>query len=167
MPTEGASLRAAQRFGRRGTHVNSTLFKPLAFPEYGLPEIIRGKYKLRILWDLQQGARRFGEIRKRLNLGVTDPKEVAPRVLSRELRSLAELGLVHRRAYEAIPPRVEYRLTPLGRSLLPVISKILEWGTRHPSCGLMPRRALAVRSSLISAPQSLDSRMKSQASYTH
>ena len=102
-------------------------FRPSRFPE-----IIRAKYKLRIVWDLQHGSRRFGEIRKRLSLEAAETKEVAPRVLSRELKSLVELGLLHRRVYEVIPPRVEYRLTALGRSLLPVISKILEWGTRHP-----------------------------------
>jgi len=102
------------------------------FPTNGLPEIIRSKHKLRILWDLQSGSRRFGEIRKGLSVGGIYPKEVAARVLSRELKSLVELGLVHRRAYNVIPPRVEYRLTPLGRSLLRATSKIVEWGTRHP-----------------------------------
>src|SRR5215472_5647667 len=103
-------------------------------PGNGFPEIIRAKHKLRILWDLQRGTSRFGEIRRRLSLGGADARLVAARVLSRELRSLVELGLINRRAYSEIPPRVEYRLTALGRSLLPVIAKILDWGTRHPSC---------------------------------
>jgi len=98
------------------------------------PDIIRAKYKLKILWDLRHGATRFGEIRRRLSLGRAATKLVATRVLSRELKSLVELGLIHRKAYTEIPPRVEYRLTPLGRSLLPVIAKILDWGTRHPIC---------------------------------
>src|SRR5215472_4774291 len=104
------------------------------FPANGFPEIIRAKHKLRILWDLREGATRFGEIRRRLNSGGADAKLVAARVLSRELRSLVQLGLINRRAYSEIPPRVEYRLTALGRSLLPVIAKILDWGARHPSC---------------------------------
>jgi len=108
------------------------------FSTNGLPEILRGKHKFRILWDLQYGSRRFGEIRKGLGSGVTDAKEVAPRVLSRELKFLLELGLIHRTAYAEIPPRVEYRLTSLGRSLLPVMSKILEWGKRHPWHRQMP-----------------------------
>jgi DNA-binding HxlR family transcriptional regulator/Tfp pilus assembly protein PilF len=103
-------------------------------PGNGFPEIIRAKHKLRILWDLQRGTSRFGEIRRRLSLGGADARLVAARVLSRELKSLVELGLIHRKAYNEIPPRVEYRLTSLGRSLLPVIAKILDWGTRHPSC---------------------------------
>jgi len=102
------------------------------FPANGLPDILRSKYKVRILWDLKHASRRFGEIRRRLSFGRADTKEVAPRVLGRELKSLVELGLIHRRAYNVIPPRVEYGLTALGRSLLPVIAKILDWGTRHP-----------------------------------
>jgi len=111
------------------------------FSGNGFPEVIRAKHKLRILWDLRDGARRFGEIRRRLGLGGADTKLVAARVLSRELRSLVELGLINRRAYNEIPPRVEYRLTALGRSLLPVIAKILDWGTRHPSCSGVTREA--------------------------
>lgn len=103
------------------------------FPPGGLPEILRSKYKLRILWDLQHGSSRFSEIRSRLSIESADPKEVAPRVLSRELKSLVELRLIHRKAYNAVPPRVEYRLTALGRSLLAVITKIVEWGKKHPS----------------------------------
>lgn len=97
---------------------------------FELRHIIGGKHKLRILWDLKHGALRFGAIRKKLNLEALDAKQVAPRVLSRELKSLSELGLVHRRAYNEIPPRVEYSLTRLGQSWLPVISKMLALGAR-------------------------------------
>ncbi len=104
------------------------------FLDNGFPEIVRAKHKLRILWDLKHGTSRFGEIRRRLSLGEADAKRFAARVLSRELKSLVESGLIQRKAYSEIPPRVEYRLTALGRSLLPVIAKILDWGTKHPSC---------------------------------
>jgi len=103
------------------------------FPADSLPKILRSKYKLRILWDLQYGSSRFGEIRKWLSLGGGNTKEVAPRVLSHDLKSLVTLRLIHRKAYNVVPPRVEYRLTTLGRSLLLVIAKILQWGKRHPS----------------------------------
>jgi len=121
-----------------GNSIGSAVLRDLTagrpkFPAGGFPEIIRAKHKLRILWDLQSGSSRFGEIRRRISLGSTDTKIVAARVLSRELKALVELGLVHRKAYNEIPPRVEYRLTSLGRSLLPVIAKILDWGTRHPT----------------------------------
>src|SRR5215472_16329327 len=103
------------------------------FPAGSLAKILRSKYKLRILWDLQYGSSRFGEIRRRLSLGGGNTKEVAPRVLSHDLKSLVTLGLIRRKAYNVVPPRVEYRLTTLGRSSLLVIAKIVEWGKRHPS----------------------------------
>lgn len=119
----------------------------------GLQEIIGGKHKLKIVWDLQNGSRRFGEIRKRLSLGAPNAKEVAPRVLSRELKALTALGLIHRKAYNLIPPRVEYRLTSLGQSLLPVIASILEWGKRHPVASPPARESLIwVESSSGSVP---------------
>ena len=97
----------------------------------GFQQLVHGKYKLRILWHLQCGPRRFGEIKKGLNTGTLGTKGVAPRVLSRELKVLAGIGLVRRRAYNVVPPRVEYSLTPLGRTLLPIISRLRDWGIRH------------------------------------
>ena len=136
------------------------------FPINGVPEILRDKHELRILWDLRYRSRRFGEIRKGLRLGIADGKEVAPRVLSRELKSLVDLGLIHRTGYDVIPPRVEYRLTSLGRSLLPVISKILEWGKRHPSCSQIAKAARLIRSeSILSSSPNLSSPTKKEASY--
>ena len=105
--------------------------RQLSFPDDGLPKIIRGKYKLRILWNLQDGALRFGILRKKLGNGSAGTKEVAPRVLGRELKSMVELGLIHRRAYNVIPPKVEYRLAASGRALIPVISIFLEWKRKH------------------------------------
>jgi len=85
-----------------------------AFPPAGLREVLRSKHRLRIVWDLRPGPKRFGELRRRLSLGGVDAKAVASRMLSRELKSLAHLGLIHRRAYNVIPPKAEYRLTALG-----------------------------------------------------
>jgi len=106
-------------------------FRSLVLPEGGLLQIIRGKYKLRILWSLQDGSLRFGALRKELAKGNKNTKNIAPRVLSRELKSLVDLGLVQRKAYNVVPPKVEYRLTALGQTVLPVISIILEWGSKH------------------------------------
>jgi len=115
----------------RSAHLPHQNTSRAGFPNGGLREILRAKYKLRILWDLRRGSRRYGELRKRLGLGVGARKAIAPRVLSRELKSLARLGLIQRRRYDVMPLKVEYRLTPLGRSLLPVITKILQWKARH------------------------------------
>jgi DNA-binding HxlR family transcriptional regulator len=94
-------------------------------------KMIGGKYKLRIVWDLQHGPKRYGEIRSGLLRGASGAAEIAPRVLSRELKALTESGLIDRRDYGVVPPRVEYRLTRKGRSFVPVISAIRNWGARH------------------------------------
>ena len=102
-------------------------------PVAAFQKLISGKYKLRILWDLQDGARRYGEIRTGLLRGLVGTPEIAPRVLSRELKALAASGLIDRKDYGVVPPKVEYRLTPKGRSFIPVIAAIRQWGDRHLS----------------------------------
>jgi len=99
-------------------------------PVVAFQKVISGKYKLRIVWDLQDGPKRYGEIRSGLLRGASGA-EIAPRVLSRELKALTESGLIERRDYGVVPPRVEYRLTRKGRSFVPVISAIRDWGARH------------------------------------
>jgi len=99
-------------------------------PVAAFQKMISGKYKLRIVWDLQDGPKRYGEIRSGLLRGASGA-EIAPRVLSRELKALTESGLIDRRDYGVVPPRVEYRLTRKGRSFVPVISAIRNWGARH------------------------------------
>ena len=101
-------------------------------PVAGFQKLISGKYKLRILWDLQDKPLRYSEIRSGLLRGAgAGAGEIAPRVLSRELKALAESGLIARRDYGVVPPKVEYRLTPTGRSFIPVIAEIRKWGARH------------------------------------
>ncbi len=97
--------------------------------------MISGKYKLRLLLDLQDGPRRYGELELKTGLlrGAEGTKEIAPRVLSRELKALAASGLIARKDYGVVPPKVEYRLTPMGRSFIPVIAEIRDWGARHLS----------------------------------
>jgi DNA-binding HxlR family transcriptional regulator len=77
-------------------------------PVYGVQRIINGKYKLRILWDLQHGSRRYGEIRKKLLTGISGTKAVTPRVLSRELKGLTQLALLKRTDHQVLPKKVEY-----------------------------------------------------------
>jgi len=100
-------------------------------PIYGFQEMINGKYKLRIIWALQEGPRRYGEIKKGLLRDISGSPEIAPRVLSRELKTLAAFGLIKRTEYQVVPPKVEYSLTPLGMSLLPMLTQMIEWGTKH------------------------------------
>lgn len=86
-----------------------------------------GKYKMRILWELKDGPRRYGELRKSA-IVAAGGTPVTPRVLSRELKELDARGLIHRKQYPVVPPKVEYKLTKLGKSLMPVIKEIVKWG---------------------------------------
>jgi len=91
-----------------------------------------GKYKMRIIWELATGARRYGELR-RSAIVTAMGKAVTPRVLSRELKELQQRGIIHRKQYPVVPPKVEYTLTDMGKSLMPVIRQIVDWGlsARH------------------------------------
>jgi len=100
-------------------------------PVAAFQNLISGKYKLRIVWDLKDGPRRYGEIRTGLLRGLAGSAEIAPRVLSRELKALTESGLIDRKDYGVVPPKVEYRLTRKGKSFVPVISAIRDWGHRN------------------------------------
>jgi DNA-binding HxlR family transcriptional regulator len=104
---------------------------PRNCPVAAFQKMISGKYKLRIVWDLKDGPLRYSEIRSGLLRGLTGTAEIAPRVLSRELKALTASGLVDRKDYGVVPPKVEYRLTAKGRSFVPVVSAIREWGERH------------------------------------
>jgi DNA-binding HxlR family transcriptional regulator len=86
-----------------------------------------GKYKMRILWELKDGPRRYGELRKSAIVAARGAP-VTPRILSRELKDLQTRGLISRKQYPVVPPKVEYRLTPLGKSLVPVIRQVVKWG---------------------------------------
>src|SRR5437660_5319864 len=98
-----------------------------ACPVAAFQKIISGKYKLRIVWDIKDGPLRYSQIRSGLLRGLAGTQEVAPRVLSRELKALTASGLVDRKDYGLVPPKVEYRLRAKGRSLVPVVAGIREW----------------------------------------
>jgi DNA-binding HxlR family transcriptional regulator len=102
-------------------------------PVAAFQKMISGKYKLRIMWDLKDGPLRYGEVRGGLLRGAEGTREIAPRVLSRELKALAHSGLIDRKDYGVVPPKVEYRLTRKGQSFIPIIAAIRKWGTRHLS----------------------------------
>jgi DNA-binding HxlR family transcriptional regulator len=83
--------------------------------------VIEGHWKLPILFRLLDGTRRFGELRKHL-------PAATQRMLTLHLRELERDGLIHREVYREIPPKVEYSLTELGRSLEPLLRFMSEWG---------------------------------------
>src|SRR4051794_1618737 len=108
-------------------------------PVAAFQKMISGKYKLRIIWDLKDGARRYSEIRSGLLRGAAlSSPEVAPRVLSRELKALATMGLIDRKDYGVVPPKVEYKLTRKGKSFVPVVGAIRKWGDRHLTAPVAP-----------------------------
>jgi DNA-binding HxlR family transcriptional regulator len=87
--------------------------------------VIGGKWKPIILYKLaREGILRFGELRRQIQ-GVTE------RMLSRQLRELEYDGLIHREVYKQVPPKVEYSLTELGRTLIPILLNMREWGVDY------------------------------------
>lgn len=86
--------------------------------------LIGNKWKLLIIRDLLGGTKRFGELRKSLT-------GISQRVLTENLRSLENDGLLIRQVFAEVPPRVEYSLNKTGLSLLPVITAMADWGTKY------------------------------------
>ncbi|MGC5035184.1 winged helix-turn-helix transcriptional regulator [Streptomyces sp. DT190] len=87
-------------------------------------DVIGGKWKVLVLWALHQRPHRFGELRRELP-GITE------KVLASHLREMEADGLVHREAYDEVPPRVEYSLTPRGASLNEALEPLGAWGRTH------------------------------------
>lgn len=83
--------------------------------------LIGDKWKVLILRDLMPGTKRFGELKRSIG-------SVSQKVLAAQLRDMEEKGLVSRRVYAEVPPRVEYSLTELGRSLKPILDAMWIWG---------------------------------------
>jgi DNA-binding HxlR family transcriptional regulator len=85
--------------------------------------IIGGRWKSLVFWNLRNGTKRFGEIKKIL-VGIND------KMLAQVLRELEKSGVVSRKVYEVIPPKVEYSLTDEGKKLLPVMQLMSDWGEK-------------------------------------
>jgi len=105
-------------------------------------ELIGGKYKALILWHLSEGKLRFSELRKAIN-------SATPKMLTQQLRELEAQQLIHREVYPVIPPKVEYSLTDLGKSLMPVLISMRNWGAAYlrtqdieTSCFMMEKNPL-------------------------
>ncbi|QOV38501.1 helix-turn-helix transcriptional regulator [Streptomyces ferrugineus] len=87
-------------------------------------DVVGGKWKVLVLWALNERPCRFGELRRELT-GVTE------KVLAAQLRELEADGIVHREAYDEVPPRVEYSLTPLGVTLNAALAPLGAWGRQN------------------------------------
>ncbi len=94
--------------------------------------IIGGKWKMLIMWHLgKEGTKRFGEL-KSMMPGITQ------RMLVSQLRELEEDQIVHRKVYPVVPPKVEYSLTEHGRSLMPILKSMDEWGKNYMETVIEP-----------------------------
>ena len=86
--------------------------------------LIGDKWKVLILRDLMPGTKRFGELKKSIG-------NVSQKVLTAQLRTMEESGLLTRTVYAEVPPRVEYTLTELGKSLKPILDALWNWGEEY------------------------------------
>ena len=100
-------------------------------------ELIGGKYKALILWHLSEKKLRFSELRKAIT-------SATPKMLTQQLRELESNALIHREVFPVVPPKVEYSLTETGRSLLPILVAMRDWGAGYlrkkdmePCCFMM------------------------------
>ncbi len=86
--------------------------------------MIGGKWKAVILWHLIEQTRRFSEIKHLI-------PDITQKMLTQQLRELEEDGLIRRHVYAEVPPRVEYSLTTFGRTLIPLLNMMSQWGLEH------------------------------------
>lgn len=87
-------------------------------------DVIGGKWKMPILWRLRQRVWRYNELRR-------DLKQVTHKMLTQQLRELERHGLITRTVHPVVPPHVDYAITPLGRSSLPAIEALRDWGMTY------------------------------------
>lgn len=106
--------------------INSSAQAPVlpACPVETTLTLISDKWKVLILRDLLTGTKRFGELKKSL-------AGISQKVLTSQLRQMEASGLITRRVYAEVPPRVEYSLTELGTSLQPVLLAMQDWGMAY------------------------------------
>lgn len=95
--------------------------KAVGCPVESTLEAIGGRWKVLVIHHLMEGTQRFGELRRLL-------KGISARTLTKQLRELEESGILNRRVYPQIPPKVEYSLTPLGAKLRPILLTMHDWG---------------------------------------
>jgi len=88
--------------------------------------IIGGKWKIPILWKLKDNSKRYGVLKRSL-------PNVTHKMLTQQLRELEQDEIIARKVYSEIPPKVEYSLTLLGKSVIPVIDLLREWGEEYRS----------------------------------
>lgn len=101
--------------------MNIEKIKTYRCPVEAAMDVIGGKYKAQILYELTSGTKRYHEIQNAL-------PQATPRMLSKQLKELEEDGVIHRTLYPVVPPKTEYSLTELGRTLVPIVQSLCHWG---------------------------------------
>ena len=86
--------------------------------------VVDGKWKPLILWELQDGPKRFNALHRSLD-------GISQKMLTQHLKELQRHGVVHRESYHEVPPRVEYSMTTAGEELLEALGPLGDWATRH------------------------------------
>lgn len=89
-----------------------------------IAEVLYGKWKIRLLWFVNEGYQRPSELQRKI-------PDASRRVLNVQLKELEEHDLVTKKIYPVVPPKVEYRLTEFGQTLIPVIAALGKWGDDH------------------------------------
>jgi DNA-binding HxlR family transcriptional regulator len=92
-------------------------------------DIVSGKWKILILWYLSYSKLRFSDIQRKL-------PSVSQKVLSRQLKSMEEDNIIHRKVYPVVPPKVEYSLTDVGKRLIPLLEMMHKFGAEYLDEGL-------------------------------
>ena len=87
-------------------------------------DVIGGRWKIPIVWRLKEGSMRYGELRRSLT-------KITHKMLTHQLRELEQDEIIVRKVYPEVPPKVEYSLTLLGESVIPVIDLLREWGEQY------------------------------------
>lgn len=87
-------------------------------------EVLYGKWKIRLLWFINEGHLRPSELQRKI-------PDATRRVLNIQLKELEEHDLISKKIYPVVPPKVEYSLTELGKTLIPIISALGDWGDKN------------------------------------
>jgi DNA-binding HxlR family transcriptional regulator len=107
---------------QKDTKGNSS--KRFSYPIETTLDLVGGKWKLLIVWILSEKIRRFSELKRQI-------PQITQKMLTQQLRELESDGIVHRKVYAQVPPKVEYSLTKMGKSFFPILQVMDIWGVRY------------------------------------
>jgi DNA-binding HxlR family transcriptional regulator len=109
---------------QNSTYSSNQMVQPNYCPILSALHFISGRWKIGIIWHIDQGYNRFGLLKKVLG-------QVTEKMLTQQLRELEEDGFLNRKVFAEVPLRVEYSLTPLSKSLIPVLNVLNNWGEEN------------------------------------